>query len=132
MNLVTSGGIGLFAIILGAIFMCFGDFFTFMGGLIVVVGIANIIIGIVVCIKYQKRFCDLKPDSISGVTFGKTNFEDKTYDIKYADIISVDKNSLTQLITIQTNAGDKHRIAIPGKYLDFVYSTIQNKIMSQN
>lgn len=124
---------GLFFIIFGIFLMCVEgfSFIGILGGLLAVMGIAFAILGIAICVKSQQRFCDVKYDSISGITCGKTNFTNESYDINYSDILSVNKNDLAKLITVHTKDGRKVNIQLPIKYVDFVYSTLQQKFMSQ-
>ena len=102
-----------------------------MGAFFIIMGIICIALGVVLYIMYQKRFCEVRANSIGGVTCGSVDFINKKYELNYADIVSVQKNRFTQLLNVRTRYNKSVKILLPPKELDYVQGVIQQKINMQ-
>ena len=75
---------------------------------------------------YQKRFCLIKENSVSGIGCGATDFTNCNYEFKYSEVISVQKKKLMQQVVVQT-ANKKISVFLPKKEINNVYEHILSK-----
>ena len=128
-------------LVMGFAFIVFGAMFSSpdmgkysvpaMGAFFIIMGIICIALGVVFYIMYQKRFCEVRANSIGGVTCGSVDFINEKYELNYADIVSVQKNGFTQLLNVRTRYNKSVKILLPPKELDYVQGVIQQKINMQ-
>lgn len=120
--------IGVFFAVDAVIYMDSGDdTIELMGKLFLVLAIAVAACGPIMYMNYQKRFCLIKKDGISGVTCGTTDFTNSPFEFKYSEVISVQKKKFASQVIVQT-ANKKIGIFLPGKEIKTVYEHINSEI----
>ncbi len=96
-----------------------GKFFLFLA-------LAAAVYSPFIYLTYQKRFCLIKENSVSGIGCGTTDFTNSNYEFKYSEVISVQKKKLLQQVVVLT-ADKKISVFLPSKEINSVYEHIRSK-----
>lgn len=130
-KMITMIFLGIILAVDAIIYMDSGDStIELMGKIFLVLAIIVAAAGPVSYMNYQKRFCLIKKDGISGVTCGTTDFTNIPFEFRYSQVISVQKKKLMSQVVVQT-ADKKIAIFLPGKEINSVYEYIKSEINKQ-
>lgn len=119
--------VAVYLAILAYFYMSMGNStIEIMGKFFLFLALALAIYSPFVYMTYQKRFCLIKENSVSGIGCGATDFTNCNYEFKYSEVISVQKKKLMQQVVVQT-ANKKISVFLPKKEINNVYEHILSK-----
>lgn len=91
----------------------------------IIVGIISGVGAIIFYMLYEKRFCQVKTNSINGITCGSLDFINEKYELNFADIDTVWKSGFTQTITVRTKYSKEIKLFLPRNEIDYVYNLLK-------
>lgn len=103
------------------------DTLELMGKFFVVLAIALGGYSPIMYLNYQKRFCLIKENGVTGVGCGTVDFINKDYSFSYADIVSIRKRKMLSQIEVQTKK-EKISVFLPAKEINSVYNILLAKM----
>lgn len=127
-KLLSIIAIAIMFVVDAAIYMDSGnDTLEMLGKFLIVLALALAGYSPIMYLNYQKRFCLIKENGVTGVGCGTVDFINKDYNFAYEDIVSIKKRKMFSQIEVQTRR-EKIGVFLPTKEINSVYNILQSKI----